>query len=463
MNEKTKKINISGGRAAGYATFATNQYNRSRMNTNTFILRGDMCWSKDRQNLQTSSGAYLVCAEGKSAGVFSVLPRQYEGFPLIDYSGRLIVPGLVDLHTHAPQFAFRGLGMDLELLDWLQTHAFPEEAKYGNLEYARRAYGRYVEHIKQGPNTRLVIFATLHVPAALLLMEMLEEAGLVCMVGKVNMDRNSPDSLREADAAASLGATRQWLESCVAHNKGGFQNTAPVLTPRFIPSCSDALMRGLAELQREFRLPVQSHLSENRKEIEWVKELCPASGGYGAAYRDFGLFGGNVPTVMAHCVWSDEAETALMAERRVFIAHCPQSNTNLSSGIAPARRFIDAGIPLGLGSDVAGGSRSSIFRAMADAIQVSKLRRPLLGVTDRPLSLEEAFYCGTAGGGAFFAAAGFGGSGSFEAGNEFDALVINDSGLAAPFELSIRDRLERVVYLSDDRHIEAKFARGRKI
>ena len=432
------------------------------MQCDSFVIKGDICWSKDRQHIETAQGAYLVCAEGKSAGVFAALPEQYAASPLIDYSGRLIVPGLVDLHTHAPQFAFRGLGMDMELLDWLQTHAFPEEAKYTSPEYARRAYGHYVEHIKRGPNTRLVIFATLHVPATLLLMELLEEAGVVCLVGKVNMDRNSPDSLRETDAAASLGATRQWIESCVAHNAGRFQNTAPILTPRFIPSCSDALMRGIAELQKEYRLPVQSHLSENRKEIEWVRELCPASAGYGAAYRDFGLFGGGVPTVMAHCVWSEKNEIALMAERRVFIAHCPQSNTNISSGIAPVRRFLDAGIPLGLGSDVAGGSHSSIFRAMADAIQVSKLRRPLLGLDEKPLSLEEAFFLGTAGGGAFFAAAGFGASGSFAPGSEFDALVINDTGLAAPFELSIRDRLERVVYLSDDRHIEAKFVRGKK-
>ena len=427
------------------------------MQYNSFIIKGDICWSKDSQTLETSPDSFLVCVEGKSTGVFRSLPQRYAALSLIDYSGRLIVPGLVDLHTHAPQFAFRGLGMDL---DWLKTCAFPEEAKYSNLEYARRAYSQYVEHIKQGPNTRLVIFATLHVPATLLLMEMLEEAGLVCAVGKVNMDRNSPDSLREEDAAASLGATRQWLEFCFSHNKIRFQRTAPILTPRFIPSCDDDLMQGLAELQKEYRLPVQSHLSENRKEIEWVRELCPQSSGYGAAYRDFGLFGGNAPTVMAHCVWSDESEITLMAERQVFIAHCPQSNTNLASGIAPARLFLDAGIPLGLGSDVAGGSHSSIFRAMADAIQVSKLRRPLLGVCDKPLSLEEAFYLGTAGGGAFFPACGLGKAGSFEAGNEFDALVIDDSELAAPFELSIRDRLERVVYLSGDRHIIAKYVKG---
>jgi guanine deaminase len=234
-------------------------------------------------------------------------------------------------------------------------------------------------------------------------------------------------------------------------------------------------MRGLAEIQKEFALPLQSHLSENRKEIEWVKELKPESDGYGAAYRDFDLFGGDVPTVMAHCVWSDEEETALLAEGGVFVAHCPQSNANLSSGIAPVRRFLDAGIPLGLGSDVAGGAHCSIFRAMSDAIQVSKLRRILLGETTKALSLEEAFYLGTAGGGAFFGKAAQtnsslvrpngladppGASGSFEPGYDFDALVIDDSELAASSPLSIPERLERVVYLSNDRHIQAKYVRG---
>jgi guanine deaminase len=234
-----------------------------------------MRWSKDPQTVNTAAGAFLVCAEGKSAGVFSKPPEQYSGLPLLDYSGRLIIPGLVDLHTHAPQFAFRALGMDLELLDWLQTNAFPEEAKYRGLEYARRAYRILVDHLQRGPNTRLVIFATLHTPATLLLMDLLEETGLMCMVGKVNMDRNSPDSLREENAAASLGATRQWLDACVARNANGRKNTQPILTPRFIPSCGDDLMRGLAELQKEYALPVQSHLSENRREIQWVRELCP--------------------------------------------------------------------------------------------------------------------------------------------------------------------------------------------
>jgi guanine deaminase len=418
--------------------------------------------------LETGAGAFLVCLEGKSAGVFPRLPDQYAKLPLSRFPGRLIVPGLTDLHIHAPQFAFRGLGTDLELLEWLETRAFPEESKYGDLEYARNAYSLFVDHLVRGPNTRIVVYATVHVPATLALMDMLEESGLVSFVGKVNMDRNCPAGLKEESAAASLGATGEWLESFA----GRYVNTRPILTPRFIPSCSDELMRGLGELRQKFNLPVQSHLSENAREVEWVRELCPASGGYGAAYRDYGLFGSGpgeeaAPTVMAHCVQSDESEIALMAQRGVFAAHCPQSNTNLSSGIAPVRRLLDAGVPSGLGSDIAGGTTSSVFRAMADAIQVSKLRRVLTGGAEKHLTPEEAFYLGTKGGGAFFGKAGAGFSGSFEPGYDFDALVINDNALtgdnlAAP-SMSIRDRLERVIYLSDDRHIEAKFVKGNRL
>ncbi|MDR0456439.1 MAG: amidohydrolase family protein [Treponema sp.] len=432
-----------------------------------FVIQGDICWSTGPRALKTMPDSFLVCKGGKSAGVFDRLPRQYDALPLSRCCGKLVIPGLVDLHTHAPQFVYRGLGMDRELLEWLSSHAFPEEEKYHDLAYACKAYSLFVEHLKRGPNTRIMVFATVHVPATLALMSLLEESGLVSMVGKVNMDRNCPDGLREESAAASLDATEKWLETCAAH-KDKYANTRPILTPRFIISCSDELLRGLGALRRELNLPVQSHLCENRAEIAWVRKLCPASDGYGAAYRDFDLFGSALPqeaapTVMAHCVWSDEKEINLMAERGVFAAHCPQSNANLSSGIAPVRRMLSAGVPAGLGSDIAGGTNSSIFRAMSDAIQVSKLRRTLLNIDEETLSLEEAFYLGTAGGGAFFGKAGMGYCGSFEPGADFDALVINDSALATLSNLSIHDRLEQTVYICDNHRIEAKYVRGRLI
>jgi guanine deaminase len=430
------------------------------MNSADFVLAGDICFSENAKVLKTLEGGFLVCLSGKSGGAFPRLPDAYAALPRIDYPGKLIIPGLTDLHTHAPQYGFRALGMDMELLEWLETRTFPEEARYGDPAYARRAYTLLVEELKRGPNTRFCFFATVHAPATLLLMDLLEESGLACFAGKVNMDRNCPENLRESGAETSLSATRDWLKRC-----GNYRNVRPILTPRFVPSCSDELFRGLAAIQKETGLPLQSHLSENKKEIAWVRELCPGSKHYGDAYARWNLFGAEVPTIMAHCVWSDDDEIRALAERGVFAAHCPQSNANLASGIAPARRLLDAGVPLGLGSDVAGGVHASIFRAMTDAIQASKLRRAVVNHGEKPLTLEEAFYLGTAGGGAFFGKAGsgfFGPSGSFEPGFDFDALVMDDGDLAGPGE-PLRDRLERLVYLSDDRHISAKYVRGRRI
>lgn len=286
-------------------------------------------------------------------------------------------------------------------------------------------------------------------------MELLDKTGVRAMVGKVNMDRNSPDILREESAEASEVATREWI----LETDGKFKHVKPILTPRFIPSCSDELMERLSRLQKSTRLPVQSHLSENLGEIAWVKELCPWSEYYGEAYDHFGLFGGEeCRTIMAHCVYSGEEERCLMKERGVWIAHCPFSNENLASGIAPVRSFLDEGLRVGLGSDVSGGSSDSIFRVMADAIQASKMYWRLVDDTKKPLTLEEAFYMATKGGGSFFGAVG-----SFEQGYEFDALVLDDSALRTPMELSVRQRLERIVYLSDDRQIAAKFAAGEEI
>lgn len=420
-----------------------------------FALKGQICYAAGLHELQVVENGYLLCEDGVSKGVCQELPEGWAGVLVQDYGDRIIIPGLVDLHLHAPQYAFRGMGMDLELLDWLNAITFPEEAKYSSLEYADRAYRIFVENLRRGATTRAVIFATIHLPATELLMDKLEASGLKVMVGKVNMDRNSPDILREADAAASAADTVKWLEETA----GKYRNVRPILTPRFIPSCTDELMERLKEIQKEYHLPVQSHLSENPGEISWVQELCPESEFYGDAYDRFGLFGGDgCPTVMAHCVYSDEREQERMKERGVWVAHCPESNINLSSGVAPVREFLEKGIRVGLGSDLAGGSSDSIFRAMAHAIQASKMRWRMKDEKLAPLTVEEVFYMATKGGGSFF-----GNVGSFEPGYELDAVVLDDSGLKHPQPLTVRERLERICYLSDERQVAAKYVAGEQI
>ncbi|MCD8249284.1 MAG: amidohydrolase family protein, partial [Lachnospiraceae bacterium] len=237
-----------------------------------------------------------------------------------------------------------------------------------------------------------------------------------------------------------------------------YRNTKPVLTPRFTPSCSDALMENLKKIQLRYELPLQSHLSENLSEIEWVKELCPEAEFYGDAYDRFGLFGADCRTVMAHCVYSDEREIQRMKENDVFVAHCPESNMNVCSGIAPVRRFLDERLHVGLGSDVAGGADLSIFTAMMHAIQASKLRWRLVDDSLKPLSAAEAFYLGTKGGGAFF-----GKVGSFDPGYVFDAVVLDDSRISDVEEQSIADRLERFLYLHQEQDIKAKYVAGEEL
>ena len=395
-----------------------------------FVIKGNICYSKSSNEICITSNGYAVCENGLCAGVYNKLPENYKNFPIYDYTDQIIIPGFTDLHVHAPQYAFRGLGMDLELISWLDVHAFTEEAKYNNIEYADKAYSIFTEDLLKSATTRACIFATIHAPATILLMEK-----------------------REENAAHTLCNTEKWII-----DSGKFKNIKPILTPRFIPACSDELMENLSVLQKKYSLPVQSHLSENLGEIEWVKELCPDTKFYGEAYDKYGMFGNNCKTIMAHCIHSGEEEIALMKKQNVFVAHCPESNTNLSSGIAPVRTYLNLGIKTGLGSDIAAGSTLSIFKAMAMAIQCSKLRWRLIDQSLAPLNFEEAFYIASKGGGEFF-----GNVGSFEKGYEFDAVVIDDLALKHPQELDVKERLERLIYLAEDRNITAKFVNGKKL
>ena len=337
---------------------------------NNYIVKGNFCYSRSMDELVCEENACAVIENGRVTGVFHTLPERYAALPVLDYGDRLILPGMTDLHVHAPQFSFRGLGMDMELLEWLNTYTFPEESKYKELDYAERAYGSFVEHLLHSTTTRAAIFATIHVPATELLMQKLEDAGLGCYVGKVNMNRNSPVYLREISTNQALRDTERWI----CETKERYAHVKPILTPRFIPSCTDDLMYGLARLREKYDLPVQSHLSENYSEIAWIRELCPRSKNYGDAYAQFDMFGGRYPCIMAHCVHSNEDEQALMKENGVFIAHSPESNMNLASGVAPINKFLDNGLRVGLATDVAGGSHESMLRAMTHAIQASKLR-----------------------------------------------------------------------------------------
>ena len=413
------------------------------------IYKAHVLYTKDKSCFEVLENGYVaVDADGRVTGVAADLASlDSEDAEVVDYGDCLLIPAMNDVHVHAPQYRNQGIAMDLELLPWLQNYTFPEEMKYVDPGYAERMYRRFVRDLWRFGTMRACVFATIHTESTRLLMHLFQETGMGALVGKVGMNRNCPEGLSEK------------VEDMIEGYESLIQETSelvrPIITPRFIPSCTPEMLQACGELAARYQLPVQSHLSENKDEIAWVQELEKESTCYGDAYNRYGLFG-QTPTVMAHCVWTDGEELELMKRQGVMVAHCPTSNFNVASGMAPIRLFLNEGLPVGLGSDISGGHDLSIFRMMVYAIQVSKMhyqqdhKRPFL-------TLSEAFWIATKSAGSFF-----GQVGSFEPGYEFDALIIDDSDLNHD-NYSLLERLERYIYLGDDRQITHRFCCGKEI
>ena len=172
---------------------------------NSYILKGNICYSPTAVRLAVHEGAFVVCESGICRGVYDEIPESFRKLEVIDCGDRLILPGLIDLHIHAAQFALRGTGMDYELLDWLEQVAFPEEIRFADMDYASKAYGIFAERLKRSATTRAVMFATIHPEATLQLMDHMEQSGLVSCVGKVSMDRNALPMLLEKTSAEAEG------------------------------------------------------------------------------------------------------------------------------------------------------------------------------------------------------------------------------------------------------------------
>ena len=416
------------------------------------IYRANIIYTPQQGEFKVVPRGYVLVEDnGTIETVMPELPEEMKSLPVTDYGDRLLIPAMYDLHVHAPQYRNQGLAMDLELLPWLQNYTFPEEQKYADTGYAELMYRRFVNSLCRQGTMRVAAFASVHLESTRVLMRLMNEAGMAGFIGKVNMDRNCPEPLTETTADARR-ATRLLMEEFGSRDS----QVRPIITPRFIPSCSHQLLETCSQMASKYQLPVQSHLSENHSEIELVKQLEPESRGYADAYDRYGLLG-QTPTVMAHCVWTTDEEIELLSRRGVMIAHCPTSNMNLASGMAPIRRYLDAGIAVALGSDISGGHSLNIFRMITYAIQTSKMHYERTGSL-KPLSLAEAFWIATKSAGRFFGLAG-----SFEHGYQFDALVIDDSELAIDPTYTLLERLERFVNLGDDRHICTRYCGGREI
>ncbi len=422
------------------------------------VYKAHILFTKERTGFEVLENGYVAVEDGCVVGVSSSLSSLgCDEQTVTDFGDCLLIPAMNDMHVHAPQYRNQGIAMDLELLPWLQNYTFPEEKKYADAAYAERMYRRFIRDMWRFGTMRSCVFATIHTQSTRLLMNLFREAGMGAMVGKVAMNRNCPPELIESveDMVAGNEALIAEFPQSSPLTSNLSPLVRPIITPRFVPSCTSGMLQACGDLAAKYQLPVQSHLSENMAEIQWVHTLERESTSYGDAYNRYGLFG-QTPTIMAHCVWTAGEELELMKRNRVMVAHCPTSNLNIASGLAPIRTFIEEGVPVGLGSDISGGHDLSLFRMMVYAIQVSKMHYQQNH--DRAfLTLPEVFWLATKSAGSFF-----GRVGSFEPGYEFDAVVIDDHDLNHD-NYSLLHRLERFIYLGDDRHITHRFCRGQEI
>ncbi|MCI1902974.1 MAG: amidohydrolase family protein [Enterococcaceae bacterium] len=391
---------------------------------------------------------YLIVNDGVIEASKDELTDEEKKLPIEDFGNKIVIPSFVDLHVHAPQFPNDGVGYDEELLPWLNKYTFPTEAKIKDPATAKKVYMAFLDDLWRVGTLHFSAFATLHKDATYNLMKWADEAGLQAFIGKVNMDRNSDEALSETtqesieDTEALVKATRS------------FKNVHYILTPRFVPSTTPELMTALADLAEKYDLPIQSHLSENRSELDWVASLHPECESYTDVYEHYGLLRKD-KTIMAHCIYVDEKERQTLKKYGVYIAHSPASNANLASGIMPARVWLNEGLRVTIASDIAGGNVPDQNRNIVTAIQLSKLRW-VEHPEEKPLSSSEAFYMATKAGGEFF-----GKVGSFENGSSFNALALEEDSLLYADDPLIR--LEEFLYTGDDRNIKERFINGEAV
>jgi len=383
----------------------------------------------------------------------------------------VLLPGLVDLHVHAPQWPQAGRALDLALRDWLVGETFPLERRCEDPAYAETIYRDLVCCLLANGTTTAAYFASLHEDASLVLARLCLELGQRALVGRVAMDDPGlcPPWLRDRSAAEGVAATRRFIEAVRALPGNEAARVRPLVTPRFIPSCSDALLRGLGELAASCGCAVQTHCSES----DWADEAVRARTGRSdtAALDGFGLL--RPGSILAHCNLVDDADLGLIRARGAAIAHCPISNAYFAGAVLPLRRILDAGVSVGLGSDLAGGYSPQLLDNAREAMIAARLAEsgtdPRLPPRDRGagvaarISAAEAFWLATAGGGEALGLP----VGCFLPGFGFDAVLFDAGSRGSNLRVwpgeSAEDLLERLVRQAGRSDIARVWVQGRLV
>jgi guanine deaminase len=407
--------------------------------------RGDACEYLEDGLMMLKQGRIQMLAN--AADWIDYLP---DGSALYDYSGRLVMPGFIDTHTHYPQtemIASHGL----QLLDWLQQYTFPTEEKFAERDHADRIAEFFCEQMLANGTTTSAVFATVHPQSVDAIFEQAQQRDLCLIAGKVMMDRNAPPALCDSVESSyrdSSELIRRW------HLQG---RNLYAVTPRFAPCSSPEQLEVCAQLLSENPgLYLQSHVAENRDEVDWVARLFPDSRSYLDVYDSHGLLGPR--SIYGHCIHLDQQDRERMAASGAAIAFCPTSNLFLGSGLFNLEDASRQDIRLGLATDVGAGTSFSMLRTLAEAYKVCQLGgqrlTPLKAFYLVTLGAAESLYLDHR-------------IGNFARGKEADFVVLD---LAATELMqcrmdnasSLEERLFALMMLGDDRCVQATHVMGKR-
>ncbi|MGI9436439.1 MAG: guanine deaminase, partial [Geminicoccaceae bacterium] len=319
-------------------------------------------------NAEFHEDGILLVADGKVQGLgdaSALLPTLPEGVDIEDYSGKLILPGFVDSHIHFPQTDMIA-SYGEQLLDWLEKYAFPSERRFENAEHAAEVANFFLDELLRSGTTTALVLGTVHPQSVDAIFEAASARNVRLIAGKVLMDRNCPDDLKDTPDTAyrdSKALIERW------HRRG---RLLYAITPRFAPTSSAAQLERVGQLAREHTdAYMHTHVAENKAEVEWVAELFPESRSYLDVYDRHGLL--RERSVFAHCIHLDGTDRERMALSGAAMAFCPSANLFLGSGLFDLAAARDSGVRVGLGTDVGAGTNFCQLRTLSEAYKVTQL------------------------------------------------------------------------------------------
>lgn len=430
-------------------------------------VRGEVRVRSRALLLVDSGGAVAAVLQPSDSGYSAQVDMLRRSGRLVELTGsEYLLPGLVDLHIHAPQWPQMGKALDVSLAEWLMDYTFPLEARFAEVDFAVAVYESLVDALLANGTTTAVYFATRHLAATRILAEVCVEKGQRALVGRVAMDspETCPDFYRDASAALAIAETRDLIDHIRRTDSSG--RVLPVITPRFIPSCTDELLLGLGEVAAQTGSHVQTHCSES----DWAHRYGIDRFGQSdtVTYEEMGLL--TRRTVLAHSNFISAADMQIIVDRGAAVAHCPLSNAYFANAVFPLREALDRGVHVGLGTDISGGPSPSVFNAARNAIVVSRTREDGTNASLSPeqrgipgvrASSAEALWLATAGGGIALDLP----VGILSPGYSFDAMVIDtdapssDVVVWSDFDTDI-DVLEKIVHNAGRQNVRTVWVQG---